>query len=151
MGFCQIWDWWWNINNNTSFYFRSFPGKTNKKIFQRIQKNPILLFAQIWAKINSPEKRSLLVFKYSSYLPLGKKSEKTKDPFLRKMPDWRTDRQTDRWGSNYFWTLKKPFTVNSKPLFQNSKQKGKEKKRTKWRETAHVFMALLLPWIFLKS
>ena len=25
--FCQIWDWWWNINN-ISFHFRSFPRKT---------------------------------------------------------------------------------------------------------------------------
>ena len=26
--FCQIWDWWWNINNNISFHFRLFPRKT---------------------------------------------------------------------------------------------------------------------------
>ena len=36
--FCQIWDWWWNINNNISFHFRLFPRKTNDKIFQKIQK-----------------------------------------------------------------------------------------------------------------
>ena len=34
--FCQICDWWWNINNNISFHFRLSPGKTNDKIFQWI-------------------------------------------------------------------------------------------------------------------
>ena len=34
--------------------------------------------------------------KYSNYLPLCKKLEKTNDPFLRKMPHWRIDKQTDR-------------------------------------------------------
>ena len=29
--FSQIWDWCWNINNNISFRFRLFPGKTNEK------------------------------------------------------------------------------------------------------------------------
>ena len=37
--FCQIWDWWWNINNNISFRFRLFPGKTNDKVFQKIKTN----------------------------------------------------------------------------------------------------------------
>ena len=36
--FCQIWDWWWNANNNISFHSRLFPRKTNK-IFQKIQKH----------------------------------------------------------------------------------------------------------------
>ena len=31
------------------------------------------------------KKRALSDFKYSSYLPSGKKSEKNNDPFLRKM------------------------------------------------------------------
>ena len=35
--FCQIWDWWWNINNNIGFYFRLFPRKTNDKTFLEIQ------------------------------------------------------------------------------------------------------------------
>ena len=26
--FWQIWDWWWNINNNISFHLRLFPRKT---------------------------------------------------------------------------------------------------------------------------
>ena len=30
-GFCQIWDWWWNINNNISFHFILFPRKINDK------------------------------------------------------------------------------------------------------------------------
>ena len=46
-----------NINNNISFLFRLFPRKTNDKIFQKIQKNPILgpfwaVFAQMWAKMH---------------------------------------------------------------------------------------------------
>ena len=36
------------------------------------------------------------VFRYSSHLTLCQKSEKTIDPFLKKMPNWRTDRQKDR-------------------------------------------------------
>ena len=31
--FCQIWDWWWNINNNISFHFRLYTRKTNDKNF----------------------------------------------------------------------------------------------------------------------
>ena len=46
--------------------------------------------------MNFPGKKALSVFKYSNYLTLCKKSEKTNDPFLRKMPDRQTDRQTDR-------------------------------------------------------
>ena len=67
---------------------RLFSGKTNDKIFQKIQK--ILFwshFAQIWAKLKFLEKRTLSVFKESNYLPLLKKSEKTNDPFLREMPN----------------------------------------------------------------
>ena len=60
--FCQIWGWWWSINNNISFYFRLFLRKTNDKIFQKIKTKPLLepfwpLFAQIWAKINFPGKK----------------------------------------------------------------------------------------------
>ena len=36
--FCQIWDWWWNINNNITFHFRLFSRKTDDKIFQKIPK-----------------------------------------------------------------------------------------------------------------
>ena len=71
--FCQLWDWWWNINNNISFHFRLFPEKTNDKIFQKIQKTYLwlfwTLFAQIWAKIIFPGKKNAQsVFKYSNYL-----------------------------------------------------------------------------------
>ena len=38
--FCQIWDWWWNINNNISFHFRLFPRKTKDKIFPKKSKKP---------------------------------------------------------------------------------------------------------------
>ena len=34
----QIWDWPQNINNNISFHFRSFPKKSNAKVFQKMQK-----------------------------------------------------------------------------------------------------------------
>ena len=39
---------------------------------------------------------ALSVFKYSNYLPSCKKSETTNDPFLRKIQNWQTNRQTDR-------------------------------------------------------
>ena len=35
--FCQTWDWWWNINNNISFHFRSCTRRNNDKFFS---KNP---------------------------------------------------------------------------------------------------------------
>ena len=35
------------------------------------------LFAQIWAKMTFPKKRALSVLKYSNYLKLCQKSEKT--------------------------------------------------------------------------
>ena len=102
--FCQIWDLWWNISNNINFHFRLFPIKTNDKIFQKIQKTYFgaifwlflpkfglkWILTQIWAK-----KRALPVFKYSNYLTSCQKLEKTNELFLRKMPNWRTDRQTE--------------------------------------------------------
>ena len=36
--FCQIKDWWWNINNNINFHFELFTRKTINKIFQKIEK-----------------------------------------------------------------------------------------------------------------
>ena len=74
--FCQIWDWWWNINNNISFHFRLFPRKLFKifnklKKFKKIILGPIwALFAQIGQKWIFMEKRALPVFKYSNYLPI---------------------------------------------------------------------------------
>ena len=98
---CQIWDRWWNINNNINFHFRLFPRKNNEKFFKEIQKKlfwgkfgPFLLrFGQ---KLIFVEKRALLVFKYSNYFPLCHESEKTNEPFLRKMLKWWMDRKTDR-------------------------------------------------------
>ena len=36
------------------------------------------------------------VFKYSNYLPWCKIKKKTNNPFLRKIPNWQTDRPTGR-------------------------------------------------------
>ena len=58
------------------------------------------LSSQTWAKMNFPRKKMLCQFLNMSvfnYLPLWKKSEKTNDLFLEKMPtDRQTDRQTNR-------------------------------------------------------
>ena len=88
--FCQIWDWWWNINNNISFHFRLFPRKTNDKIFQKIKKPN---FGAILGPF--PWSKGLSVVRYSNYLPSYKKSAKTIEPFLRKTPSWRVDRRID--------------------------------------------------------
>ena len=65
-------------------------------------------------------------YKYSNYLPSCKKSEKTNELFLRKMPNWQTDGQTDnsyfigpsvRWGSNKLKGI-----VNGKTLDINKKK-----------------------------
>ena len=69
------------------------------KLF-KISKNPNLglfwvLFAQILAKINFLRKKKLSVFKYTNYLPSSQGSEKTNEPFRRKMLNWWTDRQPD--------------------------------------------------------
>ena len=67
---CQIWVWWWNINN-ISFHFRLFQRKTNDKICQKIQKKTIL--GPFWAFLPNfglkqifLEKRVLPVFTYSN-------------------------------------------------------------------------------------
>ena len=99
--FCQIGDWWWNINNNISFHIRLFPGKTNDKIFKKIQKEPYLgpflgpFYPNLGKNYFFLEKRTLSVFRYSNYLSLCQKSEKTIEQFLRKTPNWQTGRQTD--------------------------------------------------------
>ena len=53
--FCQIWDWWWNINNIS--HFRLFPGQTKDKFFQKNPKKP-----QIWAKMSFPGKKGYVSF-----------------------------------------------------------------------------------------
>ena len=60
-------------------------------------------FAQIWAKMNFPRKKSLSVFKYSNYLSSCQKSEKTNMPFLGKMLNWRMNGQTDRRTERQLW------------------------------------------------
>ena len=93
-------DWWWNINNNISFHLRLFLEKTDDNIFEKIQETLFWgLFMVVFSKFEQKwfflEKKALTVFTYSNYLPSCKKSEKTNEPSLRKMPNWRTDRQTD--------------------------------------------------------
>ena len=72
-----------------------------KPNFIKNQNNLILgpfwgLFAQIRGKMNFPEKWALSAFKHFNYLPMCLKHEKTNEPFLRKMPNWRKDGQMDR-------------------------------------------------------
>ena len=99
--FCQIWDWWCNINNNISFHFRLFLRKILKFLIN-FSKNPKKLF---WGQFGSfllrfgqkwifAEKRALTLFKYSNYSPSCQKSEKTIESFVRKMLNWQMDRQT---------------------------------------------------------
>ena len=54
-------------SNNIRFHFRLSLRKTNHKISQKILKNPIsgpfwVLFAQIWAKMNSAGKKGSISF-----------------------------------------------------------------------------------------
>ena len=62
--------------------------------------NPIL--GPFWTlspnldKNKSSWKRVESVFKYSNYLPSCQNLKETNMPFLRKMPNWQMDRQTDR-------------------------------------------------------
>ena len=84
--FCQIWDWWLNINNNTSFHFKFLINfsKNSKKLFCG-QFGPFLLkFGQKWIFMALP------VFKYSNYLPF---QLFTNESFLTKILNWWMDRQ----------------------------------------------------------
>ena len=114
--FCQIWNRWWNINNNISFHFRLFPRKTNDRFFQKIQK--ILFRGHFWhflPKFGQEnfflEKRALSVFRYSNSLPLCQKSEKNNWAISEEnaeLMDGRTDRQ--RW---FYRTLHRTGSKNS--------------------------------------
>ena len=105
---CQVWDWWWNINNNIIFHFRSFQRKTNDKMFQ---KNPILgpfwtLFAQIWAKMNFPKKGALLCQHLNTPIIYyhAKNLEKLMSYSWEKYrTEGRTDRLTERWTDIQRW------------------------------------------------
>ena len=77
--FCQIWDWWWNINNNISFHW-----KTNDEIFQTRKPYFGPFSPKFGQKCIFLEKKALSVFRYSNYLPSCQKSETTIEPFLRK-------------------------------------------------------------------
>ena len=44
-------------------------------------------FGQIQAKMHFPGNKALSAFKYFNYVPLCQKSEKTNEPFLKKMPN----------------------------------------------------------------
>ena len=62
-----------------------------KKKFKKPPKNTILgpfwaRSPKIWAKMNFPGEKGP-IFEYSNYLLLCKKSEKTNDSFIRKMPN----------------------------------------------------------------
>ena len=83
-----------NINNNISFHFRLFQGKANDNL-KIIKKKPV----------SGPFWSILSVYKYFNHLPSCEKSEKTNDPFLRKMPNWQTDKQQWFFGIFSFFPL----------------------------------------------
>ena len=71
--------------------FFSFSGKILKNLFPAIL-GPFFVYLDK----NAKKKKAQSVFKYYNYLPSCKKSERTNEPFLRKMLNCQTDRQTDR-------------------------------------------------------
>ena len=52
-------------------------------------------FCQNLGKKSFSEKKALSILKYFNYLLWGKKSEKSNNPFLIKIPNCWTDRQTE--------------------------------------------------------
>ena len=97
--FCQMSNWWWNINNNISLHFRLFPRKSNDNSFQYnnliwSRFGPFLpKLKQKWIFL---EKRAQSVFKYSNYLPSCQKSEKKLMSHSWEKCHAKTDRQTHR-------------------------------------------------------
>ena len=78
--FCQIWDWWWNFNNNISFHFKLFPRKKKNLFWGHF--GP--------AKMDFPGKKSTAsfsTFQLSITIPKIRKSYWGKHQL--------TDRQTD--------------------------------------------------------
>ena len=73
-----------------------FQEKLMTKFFQKPYFGSILgsFYSNLGKKDVCWKKRSLSDFRYSNYLPSCQKSEKIKEPFLRKMLNWRTDWQT---------------------------------------------------------
>ena len=70
--------------------FFSFSGKILKNLFPAIL-GPFFVYLDK----NAKKKKAQSVFKYYNYLPSCKKSERTNEPFLRKMLNCQTDRQTN--------------------------------------------------------
>ena len=100
--FCQIWDWWLNINN-ISLHFRLFSGKTNDKIFLKKTTKTLFCsnfgsflpkFGQIWIFL---ENRTLSVFRTPTMYHLAKNQKKLMTHSWEKCrTDRLTDRQTDK-------------------------------------------------------
>ena len=103
--FCQIWDWWWNINNNISFQFTLFPKKTDDKSFQKIQKKTILV--PFWV-LSCPTKKGCQFLNIPIIYHQAKNQKKLKTHSWEKCrTDGRRDGQTDRQTDNgdFFRTL----------------------------------------------
>ena len=76
------------------FILDYFQENLMKKNFQKSKKN---ILGPFWTLLGIfLGKRELSVFKYSICLPSYQKSEKTTEPFLRKISNWRIDIQMDR-------------------------------------------------------
>ena len=103
-GFYQTWNWWWNINSNSSFHFRIFPRKTDDKIFQKIKKKQncggwernLGVFCSNLVKNEFSLKRGLCQCLNIPIIYHHVKNQKTNELFLRKKLNWWMDRQTDR-------------------------------------------------------
>ena len=97
--FYQIWDWWWNINNNISSHFRLLPRKTNDKTYEKnlfwAHFEPF--FAQIWANMKFLGKKISASFKiFQVSTTLAKSQKKLMSHSWEKCrTDGRTDGQTD--------------------------------------------------------
>ena len=78
------------------------------KFFKKSKKTILGPCLALFAQLNFRQKwiflkRALPVFKYSIYLQSSKNSEKTNEPFLTKMPNWWTDRETDKQTDRQRW------------------------------------------------
>ena len=94
--FFQIWDWWWNINNNISFISDFFPRKTKGKCFKK-SKKPYFeaisdpFFPNLWKNEFSWKNGSVSFKIFQLSVP---KSKKTNKFFVIKMLNLQKDRQT---------------------------------------------------------
>ena len=77
-----------------AFILDYFQEKVMPKFFKKAKKTLGAILGPFWAlffkfgkKMNFSEKRAPSVFRYSNYLPSCKKSEKSNDQFLRKIPN----------------------------------------------------------------